>query len=175
MASENACWGIELGASAIKALKLGLKPDGGVEVLDFALIPHKKVLSTPDIDADDAMRVAIGQLVSQYDLESAPIAISVPGHQAFARFAKLPPVEPKKVAGLVQYEAGRKIPFPLEEVEWDYQTFMSPDSPEIEVGEMVLRRIAIPGATDVVRFADDKVAMVAIECLEECPVISTPL
>jgi trk system potassium uptake protein TrkA len=48
-------------------------------------------------------------------------------------------------------------------------------SPEIEVGEMVLRRIALPGATDVVRFADDKVAMVAIECLEECPVINTPL
>ncbi|MFN3548983.1 MAG: Trk system potassium transporter TrkA [Mesorhizobium sp.] len=48
-------------------------------------------------------------------------------------------------------------------------------SPEIEVGEMVLRRIAIPGATDVVRFAEDKVAMVAIECLEECPVINTPL
>ncbi len=134
MASENACWGIELGASAIKALKLGLKPDGSVEVLDFAIIPHKKVLSTPDIDADDAMRVAIGQLVSQYDLESAPIAISVPGHQAFARFAKLPPVEPKKVAGLVQYEAVQQIPFPLDEVEWDYQTFMSPDSPEIEVG-----------------------------------------
>ncbi|APH72551.1 Trk system potassium transporter TrkA [Aquibium oceanicum] len=48
-------------------------------------------------------------------------------------------------------------------------------SPEIEVGEMVLRRIALPGATDVVRFADDQVAMVAIECLEECPVINTPL
>ncbi|HBU41853.1 MAG TPA: pilus assembly protein PilM, partial [Microbacterium sp.] len=134
MASVNECWGIELGASAIKALKLGLKPDGSVEVLDFAIIPHKKVLSTPDLDADDAMRVAIGQLVSQYDLESAPIAISVPGHQAFARFAKLPPVEPKKVAGLVQYEAVQQIPFPLEEVEWDFQTFMSPDSPEVEVG-----------------------------------------
>lgn len=48
-------------------------------------------------------------------------------------------------------------------------------SPEVEVGEMVLRRIALPGATDVVRFADDKIAMVAIECLEECPVINTPL
>ncbi|MEQ1955533.1 Trk system potassium transporter TrkA [Mesorhizobium sp. CN2-181] len=48
-------------------------------------------------------------------------------------------------------------------------------SPEIEVGEMVMRRIALPGATDVVRFADDKIAMVAIECLEDCPVINTPL
>jgi trk system potassium uptake protein len=48
-------------------------------------------------------------------------------------------------------------------------------SPELEVGEMVLRRIALPGANDIMRFADDKVAMVAIDCLEECPVINTPL
>ncbi|MGE0499836.1 MAG: Trk system potassium transporter TrkA [Rhizobiaceae bacterium] len=48
-------------------------------------------------------------------------------------------------------------------------------SPELEVAEMVLRRIALPGATDVVRFAEGKIAMVAIECLEDCPVISTPL
>ena len=48
-------------------------------------------------------------------------------------------------------------------------------SPEKEVGEMVLRRISLPGATDVVRFAEDKIAMVAIECLEECPVVHTQL
>jgi trk system potassium uptake protein TrkA len=48
-------------------------------------------------------------------------------------------------------------------------------SPEIEVGEMVLRRIALPGAMDVMRFADNKIAMVAIQCLEDCPVINTRL
>lgn len=48
-------------------------------------------------------------------------------------------------------------------------------SPELEVGEVVLRRIALPGAHDVVRFADNKVVVLAIECQEECPVINTPL
>ena len=48
-------------------------------------------------------------------------------------------------------------------------------SPELEVGKMVLRRIAMPGATDIVRFADEKVTLLAIECQEECPVINTPL
>ncbi|MGF0538201.1 Trk system potassium transporter TrkA [Agrobacterium sp. ES01] len=48
-------------------------------------------------------------------------------------------------------------------------------SPEIEVGKMVLRRISFPGATDVVRFADDHISMVAIECMEDCPVLNTPL
>ncbi|NUS69946.1 MAG: Trk system potassium transporter TrkA [Ensifer adhaerens] len=48
-------------------------------------------------------------------------------------------------------------------------------SPEVEVGRLVLRRISFPGAIDVVRFADDRIAMVAFECLEDCPVVGTPL
>ncbi|WP_395446792.1 Trk system potassium transporter TrkA [Aminobacter sp. UC22_36] len=48
-------------------------------------------------------------------------------------------------------------------------------SPELEVGEMVLRRITLPGAVDVVRFAENHIIMVAIECLDDCPVINTPL
>lgn len=43
------------------------------------------------------------------------------------------------------------------------------------MGEVVLRRIALQGATDVLRFADDKIIGLAIECLDECPVINTPL
>ncbi|MDR6758228.1 trk system potassium uptake protein TrkA [Mycoplana sp. BE70] len=48
-------------------------------------------------------------------------------------------------------------------------------SPEIEVGKMVLRRISYPGATDVVRFADDRIVMVAIECMEDCPVVNASM
>lgn len=48
-------------------------------------------------------------------------------------------------------------------------------SPEREVGEVVIKRIALPGATDVVLFAEDNVTMMAIECSEDCPVINTPL
>ena len=48
-------------------------------------------------------------------------------------------------------------------------------SPEIEVGEMVLRRLALPGAVETVRFADDNVVVVGIMCAEDCPVVDTPL
>lgn len=139
MPASNVCWGIELGAGAVKALKLQRDGDD-LKVLDFAIIPHKKVLSTPDLDQTEATRVAIGQLVSQYDLSGAAIAISVPGHSAFARFAKLPPVEPKKIPDIVKFEAVQQIPFPIEEVEWDYQTFASEDSPDVEVGIFAITR-----------------------------------
>lgn len=139
MASSNICWGIEMGFGAIKALKL--ENDGGeYKVLDYAVINHPKVLSTPELDQTDAMRVALGTLVNQHDLTNARIAVSLPGHQSFARFAKLPPVEPKKVPDIVKFEAVQQIPFPLEEVEWDYQTFVSPDSPDVEVGIFAVTR-----------------------------------
>lgn len=139
MPSSNLCWGIEIGAGAVKALKLERDGDR-VQLVDFMVIPHKKVLSTPDMDSTDAIRVALGTLVAQRDLSGAQISVSVPGHQSFARFAKLPPVEPKKAPDLVKFEAAQQIPFPIEQVEWDYQTFVSEDSPEIEVGIFAVTR-----------------------------------
>ncbi|MBL4697955.1 MAG: type IV pilus assembly protein PilM [Phycisphaerales bacterium] len=139
MASSNICWGIEMGFGAIKAIKLE-HTGSEFKVLDFAVINHAKVLATPEIDQTDAMRVALGTLVTQHDLSNARIAVSLPGHQSFARFAKLPPVEPKKVPDIVKFEAVQQIPFPLEEVEWDYQTFVSPDSPDVEVGIFAVTR-----------------------------------
>ncbi len=140
MPSSSVCWGIEIGAAAIKAIKLEAIGDGAVKVLDFAVIQHPKVLSTPGVDANDVLRVSLGALTSQYDLSKSAIAVSVPGHSAFARFAKLPPVEPKKVPDIVKFEAMQQIPFPLENVEWDYQTFVSPDSPDVEVGIFAITR-----------------------------------
>jgi len=140
MASSTICWGIEIGAAAIKAVKLEAVGDGGVRLLEYANIVHPKPLSTPDVNPNDILRVSLGALTSQHDLTKAAIAVSVPGHAAFARFAKLPPVEPKKVPDIVKFEAMQQIPFPLEQVEWDYQTFVSPDAPDVEVGIFAITR-----------------------------------
>lgn len=48
-------------------------------------------------------------------------------------------------------------------------------SPEIEVGDMVLRRLQLPGAFETLSFADGKVLAVGISCGEDCPVIDTPI
>ncbi|MGI9482516.1 MAG: Trk system potassium transporter TrkA [Hyphomicrobiales bacterium] len=48
-------------------------------------------------------------------------------------------------------------------------------SPEVAVGEMVLRRLALPGAFESVYFVEDQVVALGITCDDECPVIDTPL
>jgi type IV pilus assembly protein PilM len=130
---------MEIGAAAIKAVRLQRDGDE-VSVTDFAVVPHKKVLATPDVDQDDLTRLSLGQFISQKSLDGEMLVISVPGHAAFARFAKLPPVDPKKVPDIVKFEAVQQIPFPIDQVEWDYQTFASEDSPDVEVGIFAITR-----------------------------------
>jgi type IV pilus assembly protein PilM len=133
MPSSTDCWGIEVGSNAIKALRLQ-RSGASATVAEFDVIPFKKVLSTPDLDAEEAIRVGLDQFLSRHTIDKSTVVVSVPGHMAFARFAKLPPVEPKKVPDIVKFEAVQQIPFPIEQVEWDYQTFQFPDSPDVEVG-----------------------------------------
>ncbi len=143
MPASNAAWGIEVGSYAVKALRLERDGDG-VAVTDFAYIPHKKVLSTPDLDRDEMSRLSLGQFnAQQRGNDGAPVVMSVPGNSAFARFAKLPPVEPKKVPDIVRFEAVQQIPFPIEEVEWDYQTFTSEATPDVEVGIFAMTKAAV--------------------------------
>jgi type IV pilus assembly protein PilM len=137
--ASNASWGIEVGATALKAVKL-VRDGDSVAVADFVIIPHKKPLSAPEIDEKEARRVALGTLVAQHDLNKAGIAVSVPGSQSFARFPnELPATEPKQLPALVEYEAKMQIPFPLTDVQWDYQIFATPDSPMVSVGIFAIR------------------------------------
>ncbi|MFC7050723.1 Trk system potassium transporter TrkA [Emcibacter nanhaiensis] len=48
-------------------------------------------------------------------------------------------------------------------------------SPEIEVARAAIRRLEVPGAFDMIPFADDKVQVVGVKLEEDCPVVDTPL
>ena len=139
MANANSAWGVEIGSFGIKAIRLERK-GSGVKVTDFAVIPHSSVLSGPDVDVDEVVRISLGQFVSQKIVDKQRVAISVPGNVAFSAFTRLPPHEAKQTPNLVRFEAEQQIPFPISEVEWDYKTFQSEDSPEVEVGIFALQR-----------------------------------
>lgn len=133
MSTKKEAWGIEVGAQAIKAMKLG-RNGNDVVMLDFDCMPFKKVLTTPDLNVEEAIRVNLDALATKHEFDKSTVVVSVPGHMAFARFAKLPPIESSKVKSIVAYEAQQQIPFPIDEVEWDYQVFAQEDAPDIEVG-----------------------------------------
>src|SRR3546814_9221433 len=48
-------------------------------------------------------------------------------------------------------------------------------SPEIEVARAIGRRLQVPGAFDMIPFADGLVRVIGVICREDCPIINTPL
>ncbi|MEZ6055116.1 MAG: type IV pilus assembly protein PilM [Planctomycetaceae bacterium] len=123
MAETNrAVWGIDVGQSALKAIKIRyLEGTGQCAAMAFDYVPFPKILSQPDAIPDELIPEAINTFLSRNDVKDDLIAISVPGQMALTRFIQLPPVESGKLAEIVKYEAKQQIPFALDEVIWDYQ------------------------------------------------------
>lgn len=48
-------------------------------------------------------------------------------------------------------------------------------SPEVEVGDLILQRMAYPGASEIITFDDDKVVVLAIDIQEDCAIVDTAL
>lgn len=48
-------------------------------------------------------------------------------------------------------------------------------SPEIEIARAVTRRLQVPGAIDMIPFADDQIRVIAVRIDEGCPIVETPL
>jgi type IV pilus assembly protein PilM len=113
-------WGIDIGQCALKALRLEMIDDKPTATA-FDYVEHTKILSQPDADPDTLIREALEKFLSRNEIKLDDVAIGIAGQSGLARFVKLPPVEEKKIAEIVKFEAKQQIPFPLEEVVWDYQ------------------------------------------------------
>ena len=120
MAVQPGYWGIDIGQCALKAVRLQII-DNKVTATAFDYVEHPKILSQPDADPEQLTREALEKFLSRNPIKGDRVAISVAGQSGLARFVKLPPVEEKKIMDIVQFEAKQQIPFPLEEVVWDYQ------------------------------------------------------
>jgi type IV pilus assembly protein PilM len=140
MASGQTVWGIDLGRCALRAIRLRALTNELVEVVGYSRIEHDTVLTESSANRDVKIAEALEKFLSQHDISSDQVVVSVPGQHTLARFSPLPPVEAKKIPDLVRYEADQQIPFDLDEVIWDYQTFQEKDTPEIQVGIFAMKR-----------------------------------
>ena len=48
-------------------------------------------------------------------------------------------------------------------------------SPEIEIGESILRNLMLPGAFEIIQFGDKLISLIGVTLNNDCPVVDTPL
>lgn len=166
MAKATSVWGIEIGQSALKALRCRLDGDQVVaEAFDY--IEYPKILSQPESDPETMVREALDTFVNRNDLKHAKVCLSVPGQSGLAKFFKPPPVELKKIPDIVKYEARQQIPFDLNDVIWDYQLMAGGEisdgfALESEVGLFAMKRDAVYRALKPLQVADIEVDMLQL-------------
>ena len=158
MAKPVSVWGIEIGQSALKALRCRMEGDQVLaEAFDY--IEYPKILSQPEADAETLVHEALETFVKRNDLKKCKVAMSVAGQNGLAKFFKPPPVELKKLADLVKFEARQQIPFDLKDVIWDYQLMAGSNladghALEAEVGLFAMKREAVLRSLKPIQVAD---------------------
>ncbi len=139
MAAKLPVWGIDLGQCALKAVKLQASGDK-VELQEVFIHEHPQMLTGSEADSQALIRSALEALIAKHDVRKEQVVVTVPGQITLTRFAKMPPVEMKKIPDMVNYEAQQQIPFDMDEVVWDYEILSPKDSPDVEVGIFAIRK-----------------------------------
>lgn len=116
--SADTCWGVDIGASCLKAVQLA-QGDDGVEIVDAYYEEFKEPVSS-DRQADDqqpaAFETAVGNLIKEKDLGDTPVWANVSSSDFINRFRRLPPFPDKKAYATLENELQHEMPIPMEDV-----------------------------------------------------------
>ena len=104
--------------------------DGGLVLEKY----HRAdMLGTEEVLGVGQSKMALNEVVGVLKAKGTPSRVVISGHPIFIRFVKLPPLDLDQVDQIVEFEAQQQVPFPINEVVWDYQLMGVPDDPEVEV------------------------------------------
>ncbi len=84
-------------------------------------------------EINPGVREGLKTFSSRHDLEGTFVSASLPTHTTFNRSISLPPVGDQRAEEIIQYEAQQHIPFPLDNVIWDYQKIDRDYEPDEEI------------------------------------------
>lgn len=151
MFTSDTIWGIDIGDSCIKAVKLK-KSKGSVAVEDYGYIEldiELKDKEGPLVSIQDGLE----RLASRKVFAKSEVCISLSAKNVNNRFISVPLKSKEKQMDLaIEKEAKRQIPFPLEEVQWGYYRLPDRDD-QAQVALFAARNEQIEELLDVVNDA----------------------
>ena len=132
MISGKSFLSFDFGAGSLKVAEFDLGESRNLVLKEYGIRPLG-LEGSQDSAREALVRKAIQELFAQKGFRARRANVCAPGYHVFSKFVKLPPVDSVKVTQIIQYEAQQNVPFPLEEVVWDYQILGTTASGEMEV------------------------------------------
>jgi type IV pilus assembly protein PilM len=122
--SDRSAWGLDIGGSSLKAVKLVWSHAKRRAVVESAvLLEHAKPLSHAANQADEGRLISetLRRFLDEHKLGAERLCVGIPGRMALSRQVELPPLDRARLPKLIRYEAPLHFPFPIEQLAWDYQ------------------------------------------------------
>ena len=135
---------VDFGAGTLKLAEFEINEAGGLRLKQYGLKPLGAE-GAQETAREAVVQKALQELLSEKSVRSKAVNVSAPGFHVFSKFVKLPPVDAGKVTQIIQYEAQQNVPFPLEEVVWDYQILGSTTGGELEVLLVAIKADIVEG------------------------------
>src|SRR5437870_967598 len=143
---------LDIGASTVKVGEFQVGKTHGMRLTNFN---YADLGIDPEHEENRKALVVstIRNVLREKNMKATRVIFSVSGQSVFTRFVKLPPVDETKVVQIIQYEAQQNVPFPIDEVIWDYQLIGSSDQGELEVVLLAIKSDIIEDLKDAVEAA----------------------
>ncbi|MDD2237424.1 MAG: type IV pilus assembly protein PilM, partial [Kiritimatiellae bacterium] len=138
---------LDIGASDLKLAEFRALKSGGIELTNFA-VGSLGIDLQSEADRPAYIVTALRELMQEKAIKPGRVQVSISGQSVFSRFVKLPPVESDKLHQIVLYEAQQNVPFPMDEVVWDYQLLGA--SGELDVMLAAVKTEFVEDITDCV-------------------------
>jgi len=132
MASPQRVICLNAGMQTVSMAEFALLGDGGLELDRFA---STSLIPDPSADATrmGQIKLAVGELKEKLGLKGGEIHYSLPSQAVFTRFIKLPAASADQIGQIIGFEAQQNVPFPIDEVVWDYEVVPSTDDEKMDV------------------------------------------
>ncbi len=143
---------VDFGAGTLKLAEFELNETGGLRLKQYGF-KSLGAEGSQESAREAVVQKALGELLASKGIKAKGVNVCAPGFHVFSKFVKLPPVDSGKVTQIIQYEAQQNVPFPLEEVVWDYQILGSTAGGELEVLLVAIKAEVVEGLFKVVEEA----------------------
>ena len=120
MAAANKVITVDLGTSTLKLAEFGISRGGALTLLRFG-VAELGLDANKEEDRAKFITPTLAKLFKDVGIKGREVLLSISGQSVFMRFVKLPPVDAAQVEQVVKFEAQQNVPFPINEVTWDYQ------------------------------------------------------
>jgi type IV pilus assembly protein PilM len=84
--------------------------------------------------------LALREMLHEMHIHRADVNYAVSAQSVFARFLKLPALDAEKIDKIIAFEAQQNVPFPIDQVVWDYQLVGGGMGEQIEVVIVAIKR-----------------------------------